>query len=172
MRTFSLAFLSIMICCCVGSVAADTGGALSAPSPTLPQDVNDIAGKTVLYYNDAHGNQIEYMAPDGRSYLWYPGNFDVVVGQWRFVPANGIMCFKYGANTYNPVTKQSGGNWDCRYVGVWSEDIVDIQEGNVFRLQDGDAPFRLPAKPKYYSIRAMLDKNAAASAVTAGPSAH
>jgi hypothetical protein len=104
----------------------------------------------VLFYDPSHGNQLEYYAPNGRCYLWYPGNRGVVAGEWR---AEGeYICFRYGANTYNPVTGEHGGEWERTLLERWGTNIVDAAAGDVCGLATGRLPYNLPRHPGFESV--------------------
>ena len=50
---------------------------------------------------------------DGKAYLWYPGNQRIVVGEWKTQAdprgqSYTQLCYRYGPNTYNPVTRSRG----------------------------------------------------------------
>jgi hypothetical protein len=92
----------------------------------------EFSGKTLLFYDLAHGNQLEFLDPDGKCYLWYPGNPGVVVGHWRL--DGEYILFQYGSNTYNPVTDTQGGRWEPTPLEVWTANIVDAQPDDVFGL--------------------------------------
>ena len=82
--------------------------ALATPASAAPK----LSNRTMMTYDPGHGTQVEYFDGSGRNYLWYPGNTGVVPGRWKL--EGGNLCFRYGANTYNPQTNQSGGNWECQ----------------------------------------------------------
>jgi hypothetical protein len=99
-----------------------------------------------------HGVQIEYHAPNGQSFLWYPGNTRPVIGRWEVrSAANGepILCYSYGQNSYNPVTKQIGGG-ECKtgYEAMLFQSFAFV--GDPFDLASGRLPFVIPDKD-YYS---------------------
>lgn len=113
-----------------------------------------LCGRTVFYFDESHGNQIEYFAPDGRAQLWYPGNRAVVSGSWKIThnsddPNLAGICFRYGANSYNPVTKEYGGKWNCSSFERHTE-ILPTRSivGDIFGLSDNTIPMVLPAKPR------------------------
>ncbi len=107
--------------------------------------------KTVLFYEAAHGNQVEYYDPSGRSFLWYPNNKVVVAGRWEARGKN--ICFIYGENTYNPVSGSRGDSWRCTGFATWSKSIVDVEPGDGFRLSTSEAPpYRLPARRRFGSL--------------------
>lgn len=90
------------------------------------------ANATYLSYSKQHGMQIVYLAEDGGAYLWYPGNIHVVNGEWEVVLDE--ICYRYGANTYNPVTRQRGGRWNCRFVGLDASLNIAEVAGDPFSL--------------------------------------
>lgn len=117
-----------------------------------------------------HGTQVEFHASNGKSFLWYPGNRRIVFGEWKVrevaprnsrdriivngewvhdpsKPLNVEVCYRYGYNTYNPVTRQMGGEWQCSrpYYGE-SEFLV----GDPFELGSGEVPFVIPDKDRYF----------------------
>lgn len=112
---------------------------------------------TRITYMLGHGSQISYSSSDGKIYLWYPGNKTVVEGTWtvrqgtpsRVEGPNGPMmlaenriCFIYGANTYNPVTKQWGGSGDCIRTKAFGRYVTELRRGDVFGLsRKREVPF-------------------------------
>jgi hypothetical protein len=106
------------------------------------------AGVTFVHYDRGHGTQVEFMAKNGQTYLLYPGNKVVVRGSWKLErtdkPKVFNLCFKYPGNSYNPITKQSGGGWECRPAGFSLVDVVDSAEGDVLGLsRSKQVPFVL-----------------------------
>lgn len=118
-------------------------------------------GRTSMSADPCHGEQIEYNAPDGKAYLWYGTNADVVVGEWAIVSDEGDprvvalnrfkngdpvpkYCQRYQGNTYNPATKKRGGRWECIDVFLLTRGRAASAEGDVFGLSEGGAvPHRL-----------------------------
>ena len=109
---------------------------------------------TSLDYSIQHGTQISYTSPNGDIYLWYPGNAQLIIGQWR-VDTNkhgsGRICFKYTSLSYNTVTRSFGGNWDCVRAAdyIWQEN--EFSRGDPLNLASGRMPFVLE-KLKQYSF--------------------
>ncbi len=112
-----------------------------------------LAGNTILSWDGKHGTQVEYLAPGGRTYLWYAGNLAVVTGTWslrnREMPEWGggsyqmpEICYAYAGATYNPVTKKSGG-LECSELSHLSIFINEMAPGDPFRLSSGKVPFVL-----------------------------
>ena len=85
-----------------------------------------------------HGLQVEYFGPGGRAYLWYPGNERAVTGEWT--AEGNELCFRYQANSYNPVTGQSGGQWECRNRTGALGGLISFVEGDAFGLKSGLVP--------------------------------
>ncbi|MDO5706800.1 MAG: hypothetical protein Q4G49_17240 [Paracoccus sp. (in: a-proteobacteria)] len=107
-----------------------------------------LAATTVKSYSRAHGTQIEYLAPDGRSFLLYPGNRMILPGEWQIRgsgPIKGEMCFRYGANTYNPVTGARGSAWECGFLTDYLVYNDEIRDGDILNLsRRTQPPARLP----------------------------
>jgi hypothetical protein len=107
----------------------------------------------VLYYSIEHGNQIEYYDPSGWLYLWYPRNKSAVSGGW-YIEGEDLYA-RYGPNTYNPVTRRHGGDWERSSLASMIRDVVDSVPRDVFELSTGRVPFPLRAHPAYPSIAAV-----------------
>jgi hypothetical protein len=104
-----------------------------------------LSGSTVMSYDALHGTQVEYLSPDGRTALWYPGNSGPVPGIWKVTASfdGPNMCFQYGENTYNPVTGQRGAAWECGDASLYLKGVAEAVDGDVFGLMQGRLPFRL-----------------------------
>lgn len=122
------------------------------PSPVTPMSMNEARGfficKTHMSFSRGHGTQVSFMHPDGLEFLWYPGNSVIVQGKWELRSTqtesardHTDLCFQYGANTYNPVTKQWGGRWECRPAAIVARTTIERAPGDVFGLA------RRPAVP-------------------------
>jgi hypothetical protein len=94
------------------------------------------ANKTIMTFDSSHGTQVEYLDPGGAAFLWYPGNSVIVPSEWRIAAAetDAIICFRYGSNTYNPATRQAGGNWECRSASRQAARAVERTNGDPFGL--------------------------------------
>lgn len=120
---------------------------LALEKVTVAEARTHYAGFTVKSYDTDHGTQVEYMSPNGRCYLWYPGNRVVLPCKWKITrqPAKTVfdkeraevdiphVCYSYPENSYNPVTKQRGSGWQCSPALAASTS------------ESGDITFRLPA---------------------------
>lgn len=114
-----------------------TSIAASLSATERPSDV------TVMSYGRGHGTQVEYLGSNGMSYLWYPGNRVVLPAPWKY--QKDQICYLYGSNTYNPVTKERGGKWECQPIATSKLTRVETARGDVFGLAKRRAvPFVLP----------------------------
>ena len=125
-----------------------------------------MAETTTRSWNPYHGTQVEYLAADGKTFLWYPGNSILLSGSWKtqnvetqtradhegkkFVASNiGYICFKYGSNSYNPVTGQQGGSWQCQPGHQYFFHSNEVVKGDVLGLSNGQLPFVMPKKVRF-----------------------
>ena len=100
-----------------------------------------------MSYSEQHGTQIGYTSRDGAAYLWYPGNRRVVTGEWKTITDNagfGRICFRYGRDTFNPVTRVAGGDWACTPAAYFIRIETGYARGDLFNLRSGRLPFILP----------------------------
>jgi hypothetical protein len=139
---------------CVATARFINGDWTLAKAKAFVRDV------TYRSYSWGHGNQIEHASADGRVYLWYPGNRVILPGRYdvRVVypnrcPTNGnvVICFAYGANTYNPVTKHSGPGWECTMFRAWAEKRSEVVPGDPLGLARMKVP-PFPLETGYQSI--------------------
>jgi len=124
-----------------GAVATDplTRELIDPPEPHGYYDIpieTLISDYTVLTGSDQHGYQVEYVAKDGNAYLWYPGNSRIVKQQWKIEGED--ICFRSPSNTYNPVTRTTGGDWQCGRQGLWTLVLRGRLAGDVFGLSKSE----------------------------------
>jgi hypothetical protein len=130
---------------------------LSLPASSAPYIIGYdetkslVADRTMMTYDRGHGTQVEYIAGNGKTYLLYPGNQGIVRGSWKLTKTSNPqvfdLCFRYPANSYNPSTGQSGGNWECQPAGFYLREIVDHSAGDVLGLaRSKQVPFVLAKK--------------------------
>lgn len=145
---------------CAPAPQIDVQGAITEVSgrtvqfPDYPQ-----AGRTYLTFSGAHGFQVNYMGTDGATQLWYPGNFGGLTGAYKRDKIGGrdVLCWRYGAKTYNPVTKTQGGDFACEPLDFARKTVVAQLRGDPFGLASGKVPYRLPrctAPPEFSFDRA------------------
>lgn len=102
-------------------------------------------GVTVMTYKKPYGTQVEYFSPNGKTFLWYPGNRDVVRGEWKANKGQDgypQTCFRYQSNSVNPYTKVPGGNWQCAQSIYFMFTDVQRIKGDAFGLAQ-QLPFKL-----------------------------
>ena len=119
-----------------------------------------LADTTLGDWSRPLGTQIEYLAANGRAYLWYLGNRKPVSGEWITRNARlgaAEICFRYGANAYNPVTRTSGGSWECQGVYQYTAWNFEWVVGDPFHLESGRLPFVLPLR-EHVILTAAVDR--------------
>ncbi|MFC3637092.1 hypothetical protein ACFONL_06800 [Camelimonas fluminis] len=114
--------------------------------PAGPAMRRMLSNRTRVTMGGGHGVQVSYATPDGRIYLWYPGNREVLAGRWRIVESNAVVrtrtsayefpqtrvCFDYGMNSYNPVTRKSGE--ECMHAAIMKMFAGQSVAGDRFGL--------------------------------------
>lgn len=133
---------TVRLTCDVQAVQTAVAATVISPAQLKAQ----VSGRTHRTYSSQHGTQVEYLAPNGVSYLWYPGNTRAVVGRWTVEPYDknpkvGVICFAY-QNSYNPVTRTSGGR-HCITAGNFKNTHRESRSGDVFNLSSGRVPYTL-----------------------------
>lgn len=108
--------------------------------PTYPQP-----DTTYLSFSHAHGFQVNYLAPQGKAWLWYPGNRQVVREEYKqdIVSGREAICWRHPSRSYNPVTKTRGGTFACQSLTFSQRTIVAELPGDPFSLKSGRVPFQL-----------------------------
>lgn len=127
----SLAALAVAGC------AQNTARSGGGPEKRVVAPDYPTAGKTYVFFDRAHGFQLEYFGADGLSWLWYPGNQTVVPGQWR--TDGGSICFKYPTASFNPVTQVEGGAWECALLDHTRPRVVALRDGDPYGLERAEA---------------------------------
>ncbi len=141
-----------------GAVFALLSACTSGPNPqSLQTDPNAppsveaartiFANRTMITHG-IHGTQIEYHRPDGRSFLWYPGNAVSVPAKWEVRPYLGRksheICWQYPSRSKNGITGlSSGGRWQCTPSQYFFSSVKEVLEGDPFNLASGRVPYRL-----------------------------
>lgn len=141
LSTLFVAGVALAGCDAPGSAPETDSASTMAVNTPLTDLVSD---KTVLTFGP-HGTQVEYHAPNGQAFLWYPGNTAVVSADWKIQldnrPEN--ICWKYQTRSYNPLTGQPGGTWGCNNAPSYKNDIAQILDGDPFDLASGRVPYRM-----------------------------
>ncbi len=97
---------------------------------------SELFGQTLHFSDEGHSNQIEYLAPDGNAYLWYPGNRIILKGKWAVIE-DRLIAFSFQEGTYNYLTKERMDRWDYRPLEFFVDTIQARREGDVFDLRKG-----------------------------------
>jgi len=161
MKNIRFVLTALLLVPVVQSAVGFEAGVRPNAYPTADEARVYFSGKTTKTFSLGHGTQISYYAPNGMTYLWYPGNAVVLPGRWYIeerepfrstaadhkrpvmLPRN-LICFVYGANTYSPVTRQPGGSPECTMVPMFQVKINERRPGDIFGLSArARAPFVL-----------------------------
>lgn len=139
-------------------------GALLPGAAADPEVVAAFFGdRTVMTHSPRHGTQVEYIAANGDSFLWYPGNDAILRGAFAVLwenasaeiddPQDGryrgqvklsYVCFRYGANSADPASARRGGGFTCGSYARQRETVKETRKGDVFGLAARtSAPFPL-----------------------------
>lgn len=104
-----------------------------------------VTNTTYLSFSRAHGFQVIYLAPQGKAWLWYPGNRAGVPEEYRrdVVSGQQALCWRHPQNSFNPVTQQRGGSFACQSLQVSQRAIVSSLPGDPFSLRTGRVPYPL-----------------------------
>lgn len=118
----------------------------------------NLSDRTRNVHDAGHGTQINYTSADGRSFLWYPGNNVILPGAWKVERRPGSIwgtrhdivhvCYRYGPNTFNPVTGSQGAQWNCSYAALSLRRMRENAVGDVLGLaRRSNVPFVLSREP-------------------------
>ncbi len=105
------------------------------------------ADKTRISYGPLHGNQVEYTTASGKAHLWYPGQDQVIVGDWK-VPEGKYVCFYYPEIAVDRISGGLSDRWACHVI---EDAIKDSQtaDGDVFDLTNSYwVPYGLNRHPR------------------------
>ncbi len=111
-------------------------------------EISDLyADKTRISYGPRHGNQVEYTSPNGKAILWYPGQDQVVIGEWK-VPEGKYVCFYYPDIAVDRIVGGLSDRWACHVI----EDAIagsQARDGDVFDLNQAYwVPYGLNRHPR------------------------
>lgn len=108
--------------------------------PNYPQ-----VNRTYLSFDFSHGFQVNYLGPDGKAWLWYPGNRSGVPEDYKTdtIAGNKAICWRHPSNSYNPVTKRSGGPFRCTELLLSQKRVVSELPGDPYSLRSGKVPYIL-----------------------------
>ena len=103
-----------------------------------------VPGWTSVLQHPVQGTQIMYFGPSGKAYLWSTRSAQVEEGRYYLGMIEFTICFKFGADRYNPVTGLPAGRSECTSRLQLADLVTEKVEGDVFNLVAGGAvPFAL-----------------------------
>ncbi|WP_421759747.1 hypothetical protein [Devosia sp.] len=122
-----------------------------------PAEAASLAGTTQHSFIPGQGQVIEYLAADGSTLLWYPGNDRLAPGQWSL--EGDEICFQYPNQYWHPRTRNPGKAKKCETLALYRSKLIDSDPGDIFQFVGRKrAPFILPPYEMPYSqIEAILD---------------
>jgi hypothetical protein len=89
------------------------------------------------------GIYVEYTAPDGRLFMWYPGNSGVVAGTWgisrSYSPPRA--CFKYLAAHHGVTGEYEPNECVSAEQTLSGAYVIDKRKGDVFELSTRGIPY-------------------------------
>lgn len=99
--------------------------------------------KTRAFYSRELGNEIHYLASDGKGYFWLAHQRNVLTGEW-LVFRNQQVCYHVPG-----LTEHQGTKWRCG--PIRASGLTEIAEGDVLGLAkhgDRSAPWVLQSQPR------------------------
>ncbi|MFT6772497.1 MAG: hypothetical protein ACJA1L_000201 [Paracoccaceae bacterium] len=100
---------------------------------------------TYLSFSKGHGFQVNFIAPEGKSWLWYPGNRAGLPEDYKLGTVSGqkAICWRHPSGSYNPATRTGGGAFQCSNLAFEQRTIVAAPPGDPYALATGKLPYRL-----------------------------
>lgn len=103
--------------------------------------------------NDQGAVDVFYASVTGDAFFWYPGDEQVVFGEYRLsgkAPEGALphrrnvdgLKFKYQSNSYNPATGKGGGSWEKLDRKREIYRVISYIKGDVFNLASGEVPYK------------------------------
>lgn len=137
---------------CVSETKETPSGTATALEWSEAELRSSKADVTSVSWTPLHGTQVTYSTPDGRIFLWYPGNEVILPGAWKVEPGQQpSLCYAYGANTRNPVTGHQGPAFACSNPALSVFQFIQTdRKGDVFNLSNIQ-------RPPYVLTRALSD---------------
>ena len=92
---------------------------------------------TLISWDNVHGTQLEYHNGDGGTWLVYPGNSQVLQGEWLISNQSGkpSICYRYYTNGKNPSTGIAGIDWECVPSPLaHRHSHLEYYDGDIFKL--------------------------------------
>jgi hypothetical protein len=120
-----------------------------------------IRNKTMLFTGTGLSNRIEYLAADGRAYLWLINADAAAPTSWT-VDANKTICVSYPSH---PSNLKRLGKPQCSSIATWDKDVIGRADGDIFGLSSGKVPKTMTGFPmQLEKLRQELGLAAAAPA--------
>lgn len=110
--------------------------------------VAELSDRTSIVRQTGHGIYVEYTAPDGRLFMWYPQNTSVVTGTWGVLETQSPpeACFKYKDSSH-PLTGEFEPE-ECVPADqiIGRAYVVDSRQGDAFELRTKGIPYAKTAE--------------------------
>lgn len=141
--------LAVALFGCTSGQSPGTSNQAAAISEVLSRPITfpdyPKANMTYLSFSQGHGYQVNFIAPGGQAWLWYPGNVRGVPEEYKRDRVNGVdaLCWRHPKQSFNPVTGQSGGRFACQSLVLSRKTIVAALPGDPFNLATGRVPYQL-----------------------------
>jgi hypothetical protein len=122
---------------------ADNNFTTTFPARSSAYIATNFENKTRADYDQRDGNQVNYLAPDGKVYFWLPNQTKVYAGEW-IIFRSAQLCIHLAG-----LTEHANTRWVCQ--GLSAPDRPgDIAEGDVVGLSrhNGRPPWVLPSQPR------------------------
>lgn len=108
----------------------------------------ELSDRTSIVRQEGHGIYVEYTAPDGRLFMWYPQNTSVVTGTWGVLATESppLACFKY-KDSQHPLTGEFEPE-ECVPADqiIGRAYVVDSRQGDAFELRTKGIPYAKTAE--------------------------
>ena len=169
-RFLSVIFGCLILTSCTGYNSKALGPAVYEIQDMPVEEARiHLAGKTIMTYVESFrwcqanrygpnycktvagpGTQVEYLAQDGRLFLWAPGVTKLSVGNWelrRWYDQYEI-CFDSQSIVKNVLAlKPYDDGFRCALLSDYVAHITETQDADAFDLVSGQMPFRLGNGP-------------------------
>ncbi|WP_158965354.1 hypothetical protein [Chachezhania sediminis] len=129
--------LGLAICATDTTAATDIG--TDSPSRMSSAQSYPEPGTTYLTYRDGIGYQVNYIAPNGEAWLWYPGIAEGIAEEWRLGRSGSMdmICWRHpqGSDT------ELGRDFQCNSLKLARSGIVARLPGDPYKLSTGQVPY-------------------------------
>lgn len=122
---------------------------ISQAGKTSPEAFSNVLSDTTSTIYLLTGTRVQYLASDGRLFVWLPGTGKAALGRWRV--KSGLHTAALCLTIFGSEECEASG----RLVGLLHETV----KGDVFGLSDGTAPFVMPQRRAMSLNRLMQIEN-------------